>query len=135
MVKMKKLLVERTKVASKVQNISQDSMLHERQKRILKQAKLDEAERVNELIHQHAHEQAVKEVKELELKRQADERLEIIKKTWEGEAVRWKLVYRAGGLFVISMVLVISLYVAVIPAAVGVAFISSSIVSRARSAR
>ena len=128
MLKMKVLLHERTKVASKVQNITQDTMIHERQKRILKQAKLDEEVRVNELIHMHAHEQAVKEVKELELKRLADERLDIIKKTWEGEAIRWKLVYRAAGLFVVSMVLVISLYATAIPATVGVAFVSSSIV-------
>ena len=109
---MKNILDERVTEFEKQNKKKQDSTLLVKVKRNMKKNAEQDAKRVMELIEKAAEDKARAEVKRLERQRQADERLEIVKRVWEGEAIRIKYAKVAAG-FSFTMLLIIIIVYAV----------------------
>ena len=109
---MKNILDERVKEFEKQNKKKQDSNLLVKVKRNLKKNIEQKANRVMELIEKASEDKARAEVKRLERQRQADERLEIVKKVWESEAIRITYAKYAAG-FSFTMLLIIIIVYAV----------------------
>lgn len=103
---MKALKDERIKVAEKELKKKEDKEARERSKRALKKAKAVEAVRVVERIKEVAREKAEKEVLEAEAIRESKEKLDSMKKVFDQEPIRNRVI--AGGVlfFLVAIAIV-----------------------------
>jgi len=108
MLQMKSLKDERIKIAEKEQKKRDDKDARERNKKALKKAKALEAIRVIERIKEVARLKAEKEVLDAEAIRESQEKLEIMKKVFDQEPMRNKVIASGCLFFIIGIVIVSS---------------------------